>query len=106
MRRRLQADACAGADAGHGHGHDHAHPRAHGRDGNRHGDRILRLVGLVDVVGTARSAVVHGGRHVFHPPGRLPRWPAGMDRRTRLVFIVKDIDPETFARTMEACLDG
>ena len=36
--------------------------------------------------------VIHGVQHIFHPPVRLDRWPDG-DRRTRVVFILRDLDP-------------
>jgi hypothetical protein len=32
-------------------------------------------------------------QHVFHPPSRLPAWPDG-DRSSRLVFIVRDLEPK------------
>jgi G3E family GTPase len=70
-----------------------------------YGGQILRLKGIVDVEGEAKPVVVHGVQHVFHPPARLPEWPADMDRHTRLVFIVKDLDPEMFDHTMQAFLD-
>ena len=38
-----------------------------------------------------RPVVIHGVQHVFHPPHRLAAWPDD-DRRTRIVFIVKDLD--------------
>ena len=31
------------------------------------GDRVLRLKGILDVVGCARPVVVHGVQHIFHP---------------------------------------
>jgi Cobalamin synthesis protein cobW C-terminal domain len=40
---------------------------------------------------------VHGVQHVFHPPVRLEGWPDG-DRRTRLVFIVKDLSRDFVER--------
>lgn len=38
-----------------------------------------------------RPVVIHGVQHVFHPPHRLESWPDD-DRRTRIVFIVKDLE--------------
>ena len=55
------------------------------------GDRVLRLKGILDVVGCARPVVVHGVQHIFHPLSNLPAWP-DPDRRSRLVLIVKDLD--------------
>jgi G3E family GTPase len=57
------------------------------------GAKLLRLKGIVQVAEEPeRPLVIHGVQHVFHPPQRLDRWPDGV-RRTRVVFIVKDLDP-------------
>lgn len=57
-----------------------------------HGANMLRMKGIVKVSDDpSRPVVLHGVQHVFHPPVRLPAWPDG-DERTRLVFIVKDIE--------------
>ncbi len=57
-----------------------------------HGANMLRMKGIVKVADDPkRPIVLHGVQHVFHPPVRLPSWPDG-DERTRLVFIVKDIE--------------
>jgi G3E family GTPase len=57
-----------------------------------HGANMLRMKGIVKVSDDpARPVVLHGVQHVFHPPVRLASWPDG-DERTRLVFIVKDIE--------------
>ena len=62
-----------------------------------HGDRVLRLKGILDVAGDERPVVVHGVQHVFHPLSRLPAWP-GANRGSRLVVIVRDLDVEPIAR--------
>ena len=55
------------------------------------GGDLLRLKGIVNVAESPdRPAVIHGVQHVFHPPAWLERWPSE-DRRSRLVFIVRDI---------------
>lgn len=57
-----------------------------------HGANMLRMKGIVKVSDDPkRPVVLHGVQHVFHPPVRLGLWPDG-DERTRLVFIVKDIE--------------
>ena len=64
------------------------------------GEDLLRLKGLVHVTDQPeRPLVLHGVQHIFHPPVRLDAWPSA-DRRTRLVFIVRDIARETIARTL------
>jgi G3E family GTPase len=57
-----------------------------------HGPRLLRVKGIVALSDDPdRPVVIHGVQHVFHPPHRLDAWPDA-DRRTRIVFIVKDLD--------------
>ncbi|MCP8940685.1 GTP-binding protein [Alsobacter sp. SYSU M60028] len=64
-----------------------------------HGAKILRMKGIVKTVESPdRPIVVHGVQHVLHPPVMLPAWPDA-DRRTRLVFITRDL-PEDFVRKM------
>ena len=58
----------------------------------RHGPALLRVKGIVRVLGEARPIVVHGVQHVFHPPARLDRWPPGLAAST-LVFILDGLDP-------------
>ncbi|WP_281930766.1 CobW family GTP-binding protein [Methylocystis iwaonis] len=57
-----------------------------------HGPRLLRVKGIVALSDEPeRPVVIHGVQHVFHPPHRLEAWPDD-DRRTRIVFIVKNLD--------------
>jgi len=57
------------------------------------GPDLLRVKGIVHVADRPEQpAVVHGVQHVFHPLTWLKEWP-GADRRSRFVFIVRDIDP-------------
>lgn len=56
-----------------------------------YGTDLLRMKGIVNVrEDPARPAVIHGVQHVYHAPMWLPRWPSA-DRRTRLVFIGRDL---------------
>jgi len=57
------------------------------------GDRILRIKGLVNVVGEAQPRVVHCVQHMRYPEASLPEWPDA-DRDSRLVFIVRDFERE------------
>jgi len=59
----------------------------------RHGDGMLRVKGILEVVGEAMPLAVNGVQHVFYPPQHLARWPAGA-RRSRLVFITFGIERE------------
>jgi len=55
------------------------------------GPDILRVKGIVNVEGLPGPLIIHGVQHVFHPPVAMKTWP-GADRRTRIVFITRDID--------------
>jgi G3E family GTPase len=68
------------------------------------GADLLRLKGIVNVAGDDRPVVVHGVQHLFHPPTRLPRWPDA-DRRTRLVFIARKLEPAPLEAALEAFID-
>ena len=57
------------------------------------GDRILRVKGLVDVVGESAPRVVHCVQHVRYPEAALPAWP-DTDHDSRLVFIVRNFQRE------------
>jgi G3E family GTPase len=56
------------------------------------GESLLRIKGLLNLVGQDRPLVIHGVQHVFHEPMLLREWPDGDDRRSRLVFITRDLD--------------
>jgi G3E family GTPase len=121
MRDWLNAEAVEEAH-GHGHHHDHGrhhhrhdvnrhddHIQAFCLTGDEpftppsfdifidllrhtHGPRLLRVKGVIALSDEPeRPVVIHGVQHVFHPPHRLEAWPDD-DRRTRIVFIVKDLD--------------
>jgi len=64
-----------------------------------HGEKLLRIKGLVNVEGQSEPKVIHIVQHVLYPVQSLPRWPDA-DRRTRLVFIVRDLDPQLVRRTI------
>ena len=58
-----------------------------------HGAGVLRMKGLVATADDpTRPVVLHGVQHVMHPLGRLDAWPDA-DHDTRLVFILKDLEP-------------
>ena len=58
---------------------------------NRHGDKVLRIKGLLNVADVETPVLINGVQHVVHPPVHLDSWPDA-DRRSRLVFIVRDMD--------------
>jgi len=67
-----------------------------------YGAQLLRLKGIVKLAEMPDTpVVVHGVQHVFHPPARLERWPDD-DRRTRLVFITRDLPERTVRDLFDA----
>lgn len=68
------------------------------------GASVLRVKGILDLVGEDRPVAVHGVQHLFHPPTRLPAWPAGEPRRSRLVYVLRDLDPVVVEDGMRAFL--
>ena len=64
-----------------------------------HGPKLLRVKGVVRLAEEPeRPLVLHVVQHVVHPVAQLERWP-DEDRRTRLVFITRDLD-EAFVKRM------
>jgi G3E family GTPase len=59
------------------------------------GESLLRIKGILDVAGQDRPVAIHGVQHLLHPPAHLPAWPkradGSDDRRSRIVFIVRDL---------------
>jgi G3E family GTPase len=54
------------------------------------GEDLLRVKGILNLLGEKTPIVIHGVHHVFHPPVALPEWPDA-DRRSRIVFITRGI---------------
>ncbi len=66
------------------------------------GDDLLRLKAIVAIADRPDQPVVlHGVQHLFHPPVLLPKWPDD-DRRTRIVFITRDLPRETIEQSLAA----
>ena len=121
-----------GSQSSHHH-HDHHHDHAH--DVNRHDERIrarcytidqpiqagrldaalemllriagqdlLRVKGILNVQGMDKPLVIHGVQHLFHPPQSLPAWP-DEDRRSRMVFITRDLPPKLIDSLMDVMME-
>jgi G3E family GTPase len=59
---------------------------------NRHGDRVLRVKGILNLGGESAPVAIHGVQHLVHNPVHMNAWPDG-DRRSRIVFIVDGLAP-------------
>src|SRR6201997_1529262 len=66
------------------------------------GDDLLRFKAIVALSDRPDQPVVlPGGRPLFPPPVLLPQWPSE-DRRTRMVFITRDLPQEAVEATLTA----
>ncbi|WP_431269830.1 CobW family GTP-binding protein [Dankookia sp. P2] len=123
VRRWLDAEAWA-----QGHDHHHHHHDANRHDARIHsfcltfdqplpwdglatwlevltmtrGESVLRIKGILNLEGEDRPVAIHGVQHLFHPPVKLAAWPEGDDRRSRLVFILRDLDRATVEKGLRA----
>lgn len=113
---------------GHGHGHGHRHdPNRHDariaafclrleqpvswgaiaealdRLAEDHGERLLRVKGLLQLTDTDKPVVVHGVQHMFHPPAVIDAWPPD-GPGTRIVFITRDLDRDTVEALLRTSL--
>lgn len=70
-----------------------------------HGANILRIKGLLNLkeLDDDQPVVVHAVQHMFHPPAKIEKWPSE-DRRSRLVFIVRDLEKQTVQSVMNSYL--
>jgi G3E family GTPase len=133
VSRWLADEAIAAAQQAHAHHHDHGHHHHNdvNRHDDRvqaftlstgraipaamldlflellrstHGSNLLRMKAIVNVEETPdRPMVLHGVQHVLHPATQLEAWPDD-DRRTRMVFIVRDLEPRIVRELFDAFL--
>ena len=64
-----------------------------------HGEKVLRVKGILNVKGVEAPVVINGVQHVVHPPMHLKAWP-DEDRRSRIVFITDDIEQRLIERSL------
>ena len=124
------------ADHGHAHNDHAHHHADHHHDVNRHdahikavcltidapvhrdaldlwletlrqhkGADLLRMKGIINVAGLDGPMVVHGVQHIFHPAIMLKEWPSE-DRRSRIVFITRDIDEAALRDSLKMFTDA
>lgn len=68
-----------------------------------HGERVLRVKGLLNIAGADTPVVIHGVQQLVYPPTHLDRWP-DEDRESRLVFIVRGLDAAAIESSLHAYL--
>ena len=70
------------------------------------GADLLRVKGIVNIAERPETpAVIHGVQHLFHPVQWLDAWPDD-DRRTRIVFITRDIPKASIEGFLDALEEG
>jgi G3E family GTPase len=72
---------------------------------HRHGNKVLRVKGLLNIAGASGPVVLHGVQHVIHPPVHLDEWP-DEDRASRIVFVLQGIPPSTIDRSLRMFLQA
>lgn len=68
---------------------------------HRHGEQVLRVKGILNVEGQTTPVIIHGVQHIVHPPAHLDAWPDN-DHRSRIVFIMRGLDPTLIKRSLTA----
>ncbi len=58
---------------------------------HRHGDRVLRIKGLLNVAGETSPVLINGVQHIVHPPRHLAAWPDD-SRASRIVFVTDGLE--------------
>ena len=64
----------------------------------------MRVKGLLNVAGWRKPIVIHGVQHVFYPPAELDAWPDA-DRRSRIVFITRDLPRSGVERSFRSVVE-
>lgn len=67
------------------------------------GDQLLRIKGIVNVTGEALPRAIHAVQHTIYPFITLASWPSD-ERTTKLVFIVRDLDPVFIEQTLKTMI--
>jgi len=66
---------------------------------HRHGDKLLRVKGILHVEDSETPVAIHAVQHVIHAPEHLPGWPDA-ERGSRIVFITQGLEREAVERSL------
>lgn len=114
----------------HDHGHDHDHNDVNRHDESirafcmtrdepieweafvawtriligQHGEKLLRIKGILNIRGRDKPIAVHGVQHLFHDPAELAEWPDN-DRRSRMVFITRDLERDIIEEKLNTLME-
>jgi G3E family GTPase len=73
-----------------------------------HGDKILRIKGLIHERGASGPVIVHAVQHVAFPPYNMAGWPSE-DTSSRIVVILQKVEPkfvESLRQSLQAALNS
>lgn len=68
---------------------------------HRYGNELLRVKGVLNIADAETPVAIHAVQHLVHPPRHLGMWP-DTERRSRLVFIARGLDPAAIERSFRA----
>ena len=68
-----------------------------------HGDRVLRVKGILQIEGAVGPVAIHGVQHTVHPPVHLQSG-AGAARESRLVFVISGVSETSICESLDAFL--
>ena len=68
---------------------------------HRHGDKLLRVKGILHVEDSETPVAIHAVQHVIHAPEHLPGWPDA-ERGSRIVFITQGLEADAVERSLHA----
>ena len=68
---------------------------------SRWGEKLLRIKGVLDLVGEPRPVAIHAIHHTFHPPLALSAW-HDKTRGSRIVFITRGLSREVVEQSWRA----
>ncbi len=66
-----------------------------------HGDKVLRIKGLLNVRDVETPVLINGVQHIVHPPVHLAEWPDN-EHNSRLIFIVQGMSVDNIRRSLDA----
>jgi len=70
-----------------------------------HGNNLLRIKGILNVMQAEGPVAIHGVQHVFHPPAVLPEWTTE-DRTSKIVMITRGISKQPVEEMLVAFLNA
>ncbi len=68
---------------------------------NCHGDKVLRIKGLLNVAGMTAPVLINCVQHIVHQPVHLDSWPDN-NHQSRMIFILRGLRQDQLERSLKA----